>query len=607
MTNAAVTLLYNASYLPGAIVLAIALKRLPEAARVRLAVLVDLDLFSAHQLDLLRHFYDDLIPVEPIKSRLLDRLTQDLGRPELDKTFTKIQLWSLDYEKVLYLDADTLPVIPAHAKASVLSLLDLDFPPNKVLAAPDSGFPDIFNSGVFLLRPNSTDYTNLVKLVHDFNNYENISFDGADQGLLNQYFNRDPDWVSQLLAKDNHTVSLFSLHANSSSNWIPIPFLYNTTPSSQYEYLPAFKYFSNPPLPGQVPPFEAQKDDSFGQLGPTLDTLDRYHYTAYSHFKGESQIKLVHFIGPHKPWKGSPEGIFADWWQLWNEQFGGKSIEDVIYERQYNIAVKKLANPFLETEEGDFRAPVIVSVAGPLQHKAFLPADLCDPGNYQHIPDKVVQTADSRWDPTREAPPAAAVNQPTSDLEQGLRSFTNTWDELQTENREHDHHEEVQVHAPAEEVIEQYEEAAQSYVESEVVYEPESTPAPQTSYIESIQQAQPQEDRPEETIYGYHRSQQAERVFDDESDFEPSHFLREQLDPEVKGQNVKAGSGPEQNDGFNLQSVDKALEKLSLENEKQEAQEEETEEPEEDQEDSWIPKIFPWEFREPQLPERSFD
>lgn len=602
MTNAVVTLLYNAAYLPGALVLAIALRKLPEASRTRLAVLIDLDLFSVHQLDLLRQFYDDLIPVEPIKSRLHDRLTQDLGRPELDKTFTKIQLWSLDYEKVLYLDSDTLPAVPENSQTSVLSLLDLDFPQNKVLAAPDSGFPDIFNSGVFLLKPNTFDYTNLVKLVHDFDNYENISFDGADQGLLNQYFNSDPDWVSQLLSKGAHSVTLA---ANSSSNWISIPFLYNTTPSSQYEYLPAFKYFSKPPGSGPESGSGVSKDDSFGQLAPTLETSNKYHYTAYSHFKGQSQIKLVHFIGPHKPWNASAEGIFTDWWQLWNDQFGNKAIADVIYEREYKINVKKLLNPFLEPEQGKSLSYEVVPLSAPQQHRPFVPADLCDPQNYQHIPDNVVQTADSQWDPTREAPPAAEPHhQPTSALEEGIKSFTSTWDDTQNETTSYEKHENHEI----QEDFGERQEPVQAYVQPEVIREPESTPAPGVSRGDSFLGDQPQEDRPEETVYGYHRSQQAERVFDDEYDYEPSHFLREQLDPETSAPDKKLESLTQQIEELTLGSVDKALEKLSVGGHYEEEEEEEEDETEEAEENrNWIPKIFPWEFRQQQLPERSFD
>ena len=120
---------------------------------------------------------------------------------------------------------DTLPIIPDAANGgTVLDLLALDFPKFKILAAPDSGFPDIFNSGVFALRPNLDDYTNLAALVQESVINPNVSFDGADQGLLNQYFNAQPDWVQALLTKHDATVDLETVSYTQDSNWIKIPF-----------------------------------------------------------------------------------------------------------------------------------------------------------------------------------------------------------------------------------------------------------------------------------------------------------------------------------------------------------------------------------------------
>ena len=52
----------------------------------------------------------------------------------------------------------------------------------------------------------------------------NVSFDGADQGLLNQYFNAQPDWVQALLTKHDATVDLETVSYTQDSNWIKIPF-----------------------------------------------------------------------------------------------------------------------------------------------------------------------------------------------------------------------------------------------------------------------------------------------------------------------------------------------------------------------------------------------
>merc|ERR1719309_31693 len=97
-----------------------------------------------------------------------------LERPELGITFTKLHCWKLtQYTKCVFLDADTL----------VIQNSDDLFSREELSAAPDIGWPDIFNSGVFVLSPNVDTYRELVSL-----GVEQGSFDGGDQGLLNKYF-----------------------------------------------------------------------------------------------------------------------------------------------------------------------------------------------------------------------------------------------------------------------------------------------------------------------------------------------------------------------------------------------------------------------------------
>jgi glycogenin len=84
-------------------------------------------------------------------------------------------------------------------------------------AAADVGWPDIFNSGVFVFKPSLDTYGKLIQFADSVG-----SFDGGDQGLLNQFFS---DWST-----------------GSSSR--RLPFLYNTASTATYSYLPAFKHFS---------------------------------------------------------------------------------------------------------------------------------------------------------------------------------------------------------------------------------------------------------------------------------------------------------------------------------------------------------------------------
>ncbi len=127
-----------------------------------------------------------------------------MDRPDLISTFTKIELWrQTQYRQIVYIDAD---VVAIRAPNELLTL-DADF-----AAVPDIGWPDCFNSGVMVLRPNMGDYYSLLALAQ-----RGISFDGADQGLLNMHFRE----------------------------WERLSFAYNCTPNSSYQYIPAYRHFQS--------------------------------------------------------------------------------------------------------------------------------------------------------------------------------------------------------------------------------------------------------------------------------------------------------------------------------------------------------------------------
>ncbi|NWW70206.1 GLYG2 protein, partial [Climacteris rufus] len=130
-----------------------------------------------------------------------------MKRPELGVTFTKLHCWTLThYSKCVFMDADTL----------VLCNVDELFDREEFSAAPDSGWPDCFNSGVFVFRPSLKTHSLLLQFAA-----EHGSFDGGDQGLLNSFFS---NWATADI--DKH-----------------LPFLYNLSSSSVYTYVPAFNYF----------------------------------------------------------------------------------------------------------------------------------------------------------------------------------------------------------------------------------------------------------------------------------------------------------------------------------------------------------------------------
>ncbi|KOG98371.1 glycogenin glucosyltransferase GLG1 [Saccharomyces eubayanus] len=250
---AIVTLLYSADYLPGVFALGHQVNKLLKEAgrkdRIDACLVVTTPLFndilSDLAKDLLKTIYDDIVLVNPLECQdeSIQRNSENLAlleRPELSFALIKARLWELtQYEQVLYLDSDTLPL-----NKDFLRLFDIMSKQTKLQigAVADIGWPDMFNSGVMMLIPDADTASVLQNYV-----IENTSIDGADQGILNQFFNQN--CCTDELLKESFP-----------REWVQLSFTYNvTTPNLGYESSPAMNYFK-----------------------PT--------------------IKLIHFIGQHKPW-----------------------------------------------------------------------------------------------------------------------------------------------------------------------------------------------------------------------------------------------------------------------------------------------------------------
>lgn len=159
MTEAYVTLVATDSYAAGALVLSHKLRDL--GSKKEIVCLVTLNI-SSRIRDILSQVCT-VIQVDTIRSTDFDNL-ELLGRPELDITFTKIRLWRLtQYSKIVFLDADTYP----------LRNIDELFENTTFSAAPDAGWPDCFNSGVFVTEPSESTFEDLNALAS-----EKGSFDG---------------------------------------------------------------------------------------------------------------------------------------------------------------------------------------------------------------------------------------------------------------------------------------------------------------------------------------------------------------------------------------------------------------------------------------------
>ncbi|XP_062270642.1 glycogenin-2 isoform X1 [Scomber scombrus] len=203
--EAFVTLATTDPYCMGATVVASSLRRHGTTRSIVVMVTTNISEEWRHTLE---EVFDEVIVVDEMDSEDHLRLSW-LGRPELGITFTKIHCWTLtQYSKCVFLDADTL----------VLCNVDELFDRDELSAAPDPGWPDCFNSGVFVFRPSLQTHDRL--LDHAL---QHGSFDGGDQGLLNSFFS---SW------------SVEDIHKH-------LPFIYNLSATSVYSYLPAFHQFGH--------------------------------------------------------------------------------------------------------------------------------------------------------------------------------------------------------------------------------------------------------------------------------------------------------------------------------------------------------------------------
>ncbi|XP_059672019.1 glycogenin-2 [Gavia stellata] len=201
--QAFVTLATDDVYCQGALVLGQSLRN--HTTSRKLAVLITPEV-STGMRSVLRSVFDEVIEVDALDSADSVRLAL-IQRPELGVTFTKLHCWTLThYSKCVFMDADTL----------VLCNVDELFDREEFSAAPDSGWPDCFNSGVFVFRPSLKTYNLLLRFAA-----EHGSFDGGDQGLLNSFFS---NWATADIGKH-------------------LPFLYNLSSSAVYTYVPAFNHF----------------------------------------------------------------------------------------------------------------------------------------------------------------------------------------------------------------------------------------------------------------------------------------------------------------------------------------------------------------------------
>uniref|UniRef100_A0A914DZ08 glycogenin glucosyltransferase n=1 Tax=Acrobeloides nanus TaxID=290746 RepID=A0A914DZ08_9BILA len=242
-----VTWVNNDNYALGALVLGHSLRKVETKHKLHLMYSKGV---STRMLELLKMVWDEVSSCDIIDSKDENNLKL-IQRPELGITFTKLHCWRLtQYSKCAFIDSD----------AVVVQNVDDMMNYNEIAAAADMGWPDFFNSGVYVFEPSEETYRKLLEFA-----LEHGTFDGGDQGLLNMFFK---EWH---LEGADHRLS----------------FCYNVCPSAAYGYKAALK-----------------------KIG--------------------TDIKIVHFMGHHKPWhcnKGvTPMPCF---WSLWQSIYHEKVREHI--------------------------------------------------------------------------------------------------------------------------------------------------------------------------------------------------------------------------------------------------------------------------------------
>lgn len=239
-----VTLATNDPYCLGALVLGRSLRRAATSRQLHALVTPGV---SEHLREQLGAVFDHVTVVNVLDSQDEANLAL-IKRPELGVTYTKIHCWLLNqYQKCVFLDADCL----------VLQNCDELFQYPELSAAPDIGWPDIFNSGVFVFVPSRQTFDALIECA-----LTQGSFDGGDQGLLNTFFS---SWYSQ---GPSHR----------------LPFTYNMSSNIVYTYAAAWKKFARDikivHFLGVVKPWQHSYDPERGSLHFRSESLTHYEYVS---------------------------------------------------------------------------------------------------------------------------------------------------------------------------------------------------------------------------------------------------------------------------------------------------------------------------------------
>jgi glycogenin glucosyltransferase len=158
-----VSLVTTDSYVVGALVLGHSLRDAGVAPGRRLVCMVT-PTVSACSRAALQGVFSEVVEVERLDSNDAKNLSV-LGRPDLGQSVTKLNVWRLSgVKKAVFLDADVL----------VLRSMEQLFEWPELSACPDVGWPDCFNSGVFVCEPRQETFDSLMKHLREVGSFDGI-------------------------------------------------------------------------------------------------------------------------------------------------------------------------------------------------------------------------------------------------------------------------------------------------------------------------------------------------------------------------------------------------------------------------------------------------
>ncbi|PRP86893.1 hypothetical protein PROFUN_03641 [Planoprotostelium fungivorum] len=167
-----VSFLYGTSYFTTLRVMQASVRR--SGTPHDIVTLVDEDVGPSYR----KRLQEDGVIVLDIPKRIENSYAGDaVFQSRFGAVMSKLNMFNMtQYEKIIYMDADTMMIDQFHKNNDVL------FECGDFCAVFIN--PCIFNSGVMVIKPNSDLFADMISKIDKLESY-----DGADQGFLNSYFN----------------------------------------------------------------------------------------------------------------------------------------------------------------------------------------------------------------------------------------------------------------------------------------------------------------------------------------------------------------------------------------------------------------------------------